>query len=166
QAAEPPSGSRSPARTTARSADELTNLAGADEDIKEQVSALERAFREREDELATMLKTKDQELQEAQELLNSRYDEFNSRYEEVADALNKREDEYRSLLESKDMELVEKESELNLLRAQMEELKQQTEEMAKEMHKQLADMKIAREEAQNSAPSLPAKPAPATGFFD
>jgi len=31
-----------------------------------------------------------------------------------------------ALLESKDMELVEKESELNLLRAQMEELRNQT----------------------------------------
>src|SRR5262249_27349701 len=103
-----------------------------DEDIRVQIESMQKANDEqrarqdeRERELSNMLQQKDGELQEAQQLLNSRYDEFNTRYEEVADALNKREEEYRALLESKDMELVEKESELNLLRAQMEELRGQ-----------------------------------------
>jgi hypothetical protein len=54
------------------------------------------------------------------------------------------------------MELVEKESELNLLRAQMEELRNQTEEMVKDLQHQLADMKNARDEA----------PKASTSFFD
>jgi hypothetical protein len=153
QGAEPPTKS---ARSRARSSEDLDSdyMSSISEDeIREQIEDLQRANEdllrrqeEREQELNSVLSQKEQELQEAQELLNSRYDEFNSRYDEVADMLNKREEEYRALLESKDMELVEKESELNLLRAQMEELRNQTEEMVKDLQKQLSDVKIAKDE--------------------
>jgi hypothetical protein len=126
--------------------------------IRQQIEQLQKANDElrgrqeqRERELQDILQEKDAELQEVQGMLNSRYDEFNSRYEEVADALSKREDEYRTLLESKDMELVEKESELNILRTQMEELKNQTEDMVKDLQRQLLDMK--RQEPAKQQPS-------------
>lgn len=167
QGAEPPSEARASRR---RSIGEPSSESGMsaeaiaiNEEIRGQIEDLQRANEdllrrqeEREAELKTLLSQKEMELQEAQELLNSRYDEFNSRYEEVADALNKREEEYRALLESKDMELVEKESELNLLRAQMEELRNNTEDMVKDFQKQLTEVKTA-------AAQEPSRPS---SFFD
>lgn len=191
QGAEPPT--KSGRRQRSESEDYgITGMSGIssidDEEIRRRIDELQEANEElvrrqeeRERELSAALNQKDQELQDAQELLNSRYDEFNSRYDEVADMLNKREEEYRALVESKDMELVEKESELNLLRAQMEELRNQTEEMVKDLQKQLSDVKIAKEElinqqkaAQSSsgsffdpAPQQRFEPAPAkTSFQD
>lgn len=170
QGAEPPSRGFSARTAATTSSGDLSSIDS--EEIRAQIEELQRANEEtarrqevREVELQNLLKAKDEELQEAQELLNSRYDEFNARYEEVADALNKREDEYRALLESKDMELVEKESELNLLRAQMEELRNQTEDMVKDMQQQLQDIKLTREEAPpQTAASL--NQGAAGGFFE
>jgi hypothetical protein len=134
------------------------------EEIREKIEELQRANDElrgrqeqREHELQILLQQKEAELQQAQGMLNSRYQEFNARYEEVADALGKREDEYRTLLETKDMELLEKESELNLLRAQMEELRNQTEDMVKDLQRQLTDMRGRPE---------PPKAQPSNSFFD
>jgi hypothetical protein len=169
QGAEAPATSRL-SRRREQSEDGGDSHAIDNEEIRAQIEELQRANEDllarqdqREGELRSMLTQKDQELQEAQELLNSRYDEFNSRYEEVADALNKREEEYRALLESKDMELVEKESELNLLRAQMEELRNSTEDMVADLQKQLADMKIAKDNAPPAKSESFFDPAPSSG---
>lgn len=137
---------------------ELEALRAANEEMR-------RALEERENEFEQLLAAKDQELQEAQDMLNTRYEEFNTRYAELTEALNKREDEYKALLENKDMELSEKESELSLLRHQMEELRSQTEEMVKDLQKQMADVRIAKE-AASASPTLPGKPPSAAGFFD
>lgn len=143
-----------------------------DPETKAQLEALRaaneemrKAIEERENEFEQLLAAKDMELQEAQEMLNSRYEEFNTRYAELTEALNKREEEYQNLLENKDMELTEKESESNLLRHQMEELRGQMEEIAKELQSQTADIRIAKEAANNN-PTLPSKPPSSGGFFD
>lgn len=117
-----------------------------DEAIKSQLEALQRSNddmrqrqEEREKELSEMLAHKERELQNAQELLNQKLEELNSRYEDAAEILNNREEDYRAALESKDMELIEKESELNMLRAQMEELRLQTEDMVKDLSKKMSE---------------------------
>lgn len=127
-----------------------------DEAIKSQLEALQRSNddmrhrqEEREKELSEMLAHKERELQNAQELLNQKLEELNSRYEDAAEILNNREEDYRAALESKDMELIEKESELNMLRAQMEELRLQTEDMVKDLSKKMSEeMQQFREERE------------------
>jgi hypothetical protein len=148
------------------------------EEIRSKIEELERANVElrgrqeqRERELQTLLQQKEHELSNAQGMLNARYEEFNTRYEQVSGALSQQGEQYRTLLESKDMELVEKESELNLLRAQMEELRSQTEDMVKDLQRQLADMKTVRQEPPAQAPApAPAQAAkaqpPGSSFFD
>jgi chemotaxis protein histidine kinase CheA len=167
QGAEPPRGRSTSSRTKSATASGTNDpsIPAAPEEIRNKLEELERANEElrdrqqqREQELQETLQVKEQELQSAQNTLNSRYDEFNSRYEEVAEALGKREDEYRTLIETKDMEIVEKESELNLLRAQMEELRNQTEDMVKDLQKQLTDMRSGRQD--------PPKPQQSSSFFD
>lgn len=127
-----------------------------DEAIKAQLESLQKSNdelrqrqEEREKELSEMLSHKERELQNAQELLNQKLEELNSRYEDAAEILNNREEDYRAALESKDMELIEKESELNMLRAQMEELRLQTEDMVKDLQrKMLEEMAQFREERE------------------
>jgi hypothetical protein len=150
-----------------------------DEEIKKQLEELRSvneqlraSLVEREGEFEQLLAAKDEELQhkdaelqEIQELLNNRYNEFQTRYEEVTEALNKREEEYQALIENKDISLREKESEAKLLREQMEELRSQTEDMVKELSKQMTDVKIAKEAASPN-PMQPAKPSPPASFFD
>lgn len=137
---------------------QLEALRAANEEMR-------KAIEERENEFEQLLAAKDQELAEAQDMLNSRYEEFNTRYAELTEALNKREDEYSNLLENKDMELTEKESELSLLRHQMEELRSQTEDMVKELQVQMTDIRIAKE-AANQNPTTPPKPPTTGSFFD
>ncbi len=152
QAAEPPAGGGSfipPTRNL--------DPAQIDETIKKQLDQLQKSNdemrkrqEEREAELQRVLETKDRELAELQEKM-----------QKIPEADPGKEDEYQSLLESKDMELVEKESENNMLRAQMEELRSQTEEMVKDMQKQISDLKVAHEESVANQP-----PKPVSSFFD
>ncbi len=81
QAAEPP-----PGRSAYVPSGEVRNSI-SDENIKAQLDALERSNRDlqkrqedRERELSELLGQKDQELQSAQEQLNQRFEELNSRY--------------------------------------------------------------------------------------
>ena len=156
QAAEPPAGGGS-------FSSQLNNIdpSQLDETIRKQLDSLQKSNEEmrkrqedREAELQRILETKDKELSEL-------HAKMEGKYEEVSESIGKREDEYRSLLESKDMELVEKESENNMLRAQMEELRSQTEDMVKDMQKQIAEMKVAHDESMANQP-----PKPVSSFFD
>lgn len=157
QAAEPPAGS------SGTFSSQLTNIDASqvDETIRKQLDQLQKSNEEmrkrqeeREAELTRVLEIKEKELAELHEKMQGKY-------EEVSESIGKREEEYRSLLESKDMELVEKESENNMLRAQMEELRAQTEDMVKDMQKQIAELKLAHEESVANQP-----PKPVSSFFD
>ena len=177
QAAEPPTRTTFAPRAdslvaSAATFDALRPMTVDDPETKAQLEALReaneqmrRVMEEREGEFEQLLAAKDMELQEAQEMLNSRYEEFNTRYAELTEALNKREEEYQNLLDNKDMELTEKESELGLLRRQMEELRSQTEDMVKELQVQMTDIRIAKE-AVSQSPTVPNKPQGAGSFFD
>jgi hypothetical protein len=171
QAAEPSPGPTHPPSSSGSGGGQTIQIV-QDEKVKEQLENLRQAneelamaMNERQREFENLLSSKDKELEEVQNLLADRYQEYNDRYEEVTEALNRREQEYRSLLENKDMVLTEKESELNLLKAQMEELRLQTQDMVKDLQKQMADVKIAKEAASVN-PTVPSKPLSSAGFFD
>lgn len=172
QAAEPPNRPTKPPSQSSSGGGQAIVQVVQDQEILDQLEDLRlaneelaKAMDERQQEFQQLLESKDKELDEVQKLLSERHEESNGRYEEVTEALNQREVEYRSLLENKDMELSEKESELTMLRAQMEELRVQTQDMVKDLQKQMADVKIAKEAASVS-PTLPTKPISSGGFFD
>lgn len=145
-----------------------------DEALKAQVEALERANRElqrrmeeRERELLELVASREAELHQAHGGLESRLDDLNKRYEEASEILSKREEEFNDLLRHKEAEIADKESELNLLRAQMEELRVQTEEMVKDLQREFQEMREVHEDAlsrvqEQNAPGGQSGP----GFFD
>jgi hypothetical protein len=116
------------------------------DELRKSQQELERKMSSRENELTDMLSSKDQELQEAQDLLNSRWEEFNSRYDELSESLQKRDE----LIQEKESELARKENENGRLRNQMDELK----DMVTELKNQFSASK-----ARADALSKP-------GFFD
>ncbi|MBX9686624.1 MAG: DUF4200 domain-containing protein [Candidatus Obscuribacterales bacterium] len=148
----------------------------SDENIKAQLESLDRSNREmqrrleeREEEMTRMLAQKESELQETQEALNSRLEDLDNRYAEAA----AREDEFRATLESKDMDLIEKDAELNMLRAQMEELRSETQSMVENLQKEMLLMKEEQKQQAYAAPQASAAAAAAEaptvnsqGFFD
>ncbi len=161
QAAEPP-----PRSSGYMSSGELGEaFKGLPDDLRDQIEGLERSNRdlqrrqeEREQELSQLLAQKDNELQSIQEQLNQRLEELNNRYSDAADMISSREEEFRAAIESKDMDLIEKDAELNMLRAQMDEFRTQTEEMVKDLQKELLAVKEAQ---QSMAPGPAAAPAQA-----
>ena len=116
------------------------------DELRRNQNEFEKKMGAREEEFAEMLSSKDQELQDAQELLNSRWEEFNQRYDELSESLQKRD----VLIQEKESEITRKDSENGRLRTQMDELK----DMVGELQKQFSASK-ARAEALS-------KP----GFFD
>jgi uncharacterized protein YukE len=120
------------------------------------IDELQKRLNQRETEFADVMAAKDQELQEAQELLNSRWEEFNARYDELTETLHKRDE----LIAEKEAEVGRKESEVQQLKTQMEELRDSTKDMVAEMQKQLvAAASKPKEEKQSSF----FDPAPAGG---
>jgi hypothetical protein len=133
------------------------------EQLKRSQETFEVKMKQRENEFADMLGAKEQELQEAQELLNSRWEEFNARYDELTESLQKRDE----VIQAKDTEISRKESENAQLRAQMEELR----EMMTELQKQFSGK--AKEDSQknaagffDTAPGAQAQPAQSASLFD
>lgn len=116
------------------------------EELRKSQLELEKKMSSRESEFSDMLLSKDQELAEAQDLLNSRWEEFNARYDELSESLQKRDE----LIQEKESELARKENENGRLRNQMDELK----EMVTELKNQFSASK-----ARADALSKP-------GFFD
>ncbi|HEY9777385.1 MAG TPA: hypothetical protein V6C81_26720 [Planktothrix sp.] len=116
------------------------------------IEELQKRQDAREAEFQTLLSGKDQELQEAQELLNSRWEEFNARYDELTETLHKRDE----MIAEKEAEISRKDSENQQLKVQMEELRDSTKEMHTEMQKQLAAAAAKPKEEPRSGP----------GFFD
>lgn len=172
QAAEAP-----PRTSYGASSGEFSGAGISDEAVRAQLESLERSNREmqrrmdeREHELSQLLSQKDSELQGAQEQLNQRMEDLNNRYSEAADLINSREEEFRAALESKDMDLIEKDAELNMLRNQMEELRSNTEEMVRDLQKEMLSLRDLQTQHSSAAPQHQQhhEPAPANsqGFFD
>ena len=137
------------------------------EELRNHQNELEKKMGSRETEFNEMLSAKDQEIQDAQDLLNSRWEEFNQRYDELSESLQKRDE----MIQEKESELARKDNENGRLRSQMDELK----EMVSELQKQFSASK-ARAEALSkpgffdSAPAAGAAPslfdaAPAKPLF-
>jgi len=121
---------------------------GKFEEMHKVVDELQKRLDQRETEFADVMAAKDQELQEAQELLNSRWEEFNARYDELTETLHKRDE----LIAEKEAEVSRKEAENLQLKTQMEELRDSTKDMVAEMQKQLtaAASKPKEEQKQSS----------------
>ncbi len=92
------------------------------EEMQSIVEQMQQKLEQRETEFTEIVGAKDREIQEAQELLTSRWEEFNARYDELMETLHKRDE----LLAEKEAEIARKESENLQLKAQMEELRDQT----------------------------------------
>jgi hypothetical protein len=129
------------------------------EELRRNQNEFEKKMGAREEEFAELLSSKDQELQDAQELLNSRWEEFNQRYDELSESLQKRD----ALIQEKESEISRKDSENGRLRTQMDELK----EMVGELQKQFSASK-ARAEALSKPGFFDSAPAagPAPSLFD
>ncbi len=141
--------------------------------LEERESELSRRIDERESEYAELLASKEQEIQETQEMLHSRFEEFNARYEEMVETVNQRDEE----LKVKEDELIRKESEISMLKTQLEELSEQYKDTVESLNKQLSSPQRMAE-AQKISQQLPPVPGPAaaprvpddnkprTSFFD
>lgn len=133
---------------------QLEELKRINEEFQKKNEEVIRKLEAKDQEFATVLTAKEQELHEAQELLNSRWEEFNTRYDELTETLHKRDE----ALQEKEAELARKESENAQLRAQMSELRDQTKDMVADLQKQLSKPQEVAQQQQ-----APPKPA---GFFD
>jgi hypothetical protein len=101
-----------PPRLASSATDSERTNAGANSDsllqqldeLRKNQNDLENKMSSRETELNEMLVAKEQELQDAQKLLDSRWEEFNQRYGELSESLQKRD----ALIQEKDTELSRK----------------------------------------------------------
>lgn len=164
-----------------------------DEAVMAQLDELKRANDElkgrmdrREIEFAEMLQSKEIEVSETQEMLNSRWDEFSGRYEQLSEMVRERneqiqakeselariqaekESELARIQAEKDIEMARmagevstKETEISVLKNQLEEMRDQTKDMVADLQRQLTSTKQAVEEAARKEP-----PKPQPGFFE
>ncbi|MBX9942131.1 MAG: hypothetical protein K2Y32_22895 [Candidatus Obscuribacterales bacterium] len=153
-----------------------------DETVIAQLDELRRANDElkarmdqRELEFSELLQSKEQEVVETQEMLNSRWEDFSNRYEQLSEMMRdrneeliKKESELAKIQAEKDLEMAKvqseiaiKDSEISQLKAQLEEMRDQTKDMVADLQRQLTSTKQAMEEAARLA-----APKPQTSFFD
>lgn len=164
-----------------------------DEAVLAQLDELKRANDElkgrmdqREIEFAEMLQSKEIEVSETQEMLNSRWDEFSGRYEQLSEMLRERneqiqakegelariqaekESELARIQADRDIEMARmagevsnKDTEIGVLKNQLEEMRDQTKDMVADLQRQLTSTKLAVEEAAKKEP-----PKPQPGFFE
>jgi len=151
-----------------------------DEALLAEIESLRRAQEElalkdkqREEELAALVASKDNELKAAHDQLNDRWQEFSTKHEELANLVQKRDEmlqERESELANRSRELQQKDSENQVLKLQLEELRENTQEMVKDLQKQLNETKAKQDEIKNAPPApvapAPAKPQSSPGFFD
>lgn len=112
-----------------------------------------RKVEEVEEEYAEILASKEQELQEMQDTLSLRIEEFNSRFEELEsmaksskDALSTKEEEIKAKeeeLKRKEEDNAQKASEISQLRTQLSELQDQFRDTVSDLQKQLTSVKQA-----------------------
>ncbi|MBK9770046.1 MAG: hypothetical protein IPP57_04320 [Candidatus Obscuribacter sp.] len=160
---------------------QLEALRLANEQLKERMD-------QREMEFAELLQSKETEVSETQEMLNSRWEEFSSRYEQLSEVVRERneqllikEAELNRLQSERDMELNRlqseremellrmqsevstKETEISQLKTQLEEMRDQTKDMVADLQRQLTSTKQAVEEAAKVKVEVP---KPQTSFFE
>ncbi len=125
-----------------------------------------RKVEEVEEEYAEILASKEQELQEMQDTLSLRIEEFNSRFEELEstaktskDALTNKEEETKAKedeLKRKEEDIALKASEIAQLRQQLTELQDQFRDTVSDLQKQLTSVKQASADIAKQA-SVPAQ---------
>lgn len=126
------------------------------EELRQQNEQMRMRMDAREEDFAELLASKDQEVQETQQMLNSRWEEFSSQYEKLSELVNQR----NEMIQEKDRELSQKETEIGVLKAQLDEMKDHTREMVADLQRQLTSTKaVVEEHARN-------QPKPSTSFFD
>jgi chromosome segregation ATPase len=92
-------------------------------------------------DFAELLAAKDQEVQDTQEMLNSRWEEFSGQYEKLSELVQQRND----LIQAKEVELSHKDSEITQLKTQLDEMRDQTRDMVADLQRQLTSTKAAAE---------------------
>ncbi len=112
----------------------------------------------KDNEFAELLAAKDQEVQDTQEMLNSRWEEFSGQYEKLSELVQQRND----LIQAKEVELGNKDSEITQLKTQLDEMRDQTRDMVADLQRQLTSTKAAADEAMAKPPA----PKQSTSFFE
>lgn len=133
------------------------------EELRQQNELMRSRMDQREEDFAELLAAKDQEVQETQQMLNSRWEEFSSQYEKLSELVNQRNEmiqEKDRELSIKESELGQKETEISLLKSQLDEMRDQTRDMVADLQRQLTSTKAVAEEAARN------QPKPSTSFFD
>ena len=102
----------------------------------------------REEEFSELLAAKDQEVQDKQDALDSKLEEFATRYDDLAQILTQR----TELLQERDAEisrrsgeLAQKDSEIGQLKTQLDEIRDQTKDMVADLQKQLTKQALPEE---------------------
>ncbi|MCA0313453.1 MAG: hypothetical protein LCH63_06370 [Candidatus Melainabacteria bacterium] len=145
------------------------------DDLRRANDELKARMDQRELEFSELLQSKEQEVVETQEMLNSRWEDFSNRYEQLSEMMRdrneeliKKESELAKIQAEKDLEMAKvqseiaiKDSEITQLKSQLEEMRDQTKDMVADLQRQLTSTKQAMEEAARLA-----APKPQTSFFD
>jgi hypothetical protein len=118
------------------------------EELRQFNEQMRLRFEQREGEFAELLAAKDQEVQENNEKLNSKWDEFTGRYEELSQIVSQRNEmilEKEAELSRKASEIQVKDSEINQLKVQLDELRDQTKDMVSDLQRQLIRQVVPEE---------------------
>ncbi|MBP9094138.1 DUF4200 domain-containing protein [bacterium] len=129
------------------------------EELRVQNEEMRSRMDAKDNDFAELLAAKDQEVQDTQEMLNSRWEEFSGQYEKLSELVQQRND----LIQAKEVELSDKDSEITQLKTQLDEMRDQTRDMVADLQRQLTSTKAAADEA---ALAKPAAPKQSTSFFE
>ncbi len=128
------------------------------EELRLQNEEMRSRMDAKDADFAELLAAKDQEVQDTQEMLNSRWEEFSGQYEKLSELVQQRND----LIQAKEVELSHKDSEITQLKTQLDEMRDQTRDMVADLQRQLTSTKAAADEAMAKPPA----PKPSTSFFE
>ena len=128
------------------------------EDLRVQNEEMRSRMDAKDADFAELLAAKDQEVQDTQEMLNSRWEEFSGQYEKLSELVQQRND----LIQAKEVELSHKDSEISQLKTQLDEMRDQTRDMVADLQRQLTSTKAAADEAMAKPPA----PKQSTSFFE
>lgn len=128
------------------------------EELRLQNEEMRSRMDAKDADFAELLAAKDQEVQDTQEMLNSRWEEFSGQYEKLSELVQQRND----LIQAKEVELSHKDSEISQLKTQLDEMRDQTRDMVADLQRQLTSTKAAADEAMAKPPA----PKQSTSFFE
>jgi len=128
------------------------------EELRLQNEEMRSRMDAKDTDFAELLAAKDQEVQDTQEMLNSRWEEFSGQYEKLSELVQQRND----LIQAKEVELGHKDSEITQLKTQLDEMRDQTRDMVADLQRQLTTTKAAADEAMAKPPA----PKQSTSFFE